>query len=241
MNKKVFIALTVLVMAALACSTSAISPTATAVPPVVVPTAVPTTIIVPTTPPSTSGTVLFRDDFSDTNSGWDHSSTANGTADYQNGGYRINIVTTKLSKWANPLQYFQADVSIDVDVTKLAGPDDNAFGVMCRYQDTSNFYKFYLSSDGYAGIIKMLAGTSTVISSPDGLMQPVDGINQGQAFNHLHADCIGNTLTLFANGTQVATATDSDISSGGDVGLVAAAYDTAGTDVLFTNFVVSMP
>ena len=127
-----------------------------------------------------------------------------------------------------------------MDATKLGGPDDNAFGVICRYQDTNNFYKFYLTSDGYAGVIKEENGNTTVISSADGKMPPVEGINQGAATNHVRVDCIGDTLTLYANGTQVATATDSSFT-GGDVGLVAATYDTAGTDILFQNFFVYMP
>jgi len=212
MNKKVFFSLAVLVLVALACSLGG----------------------------SKSQQVLFHDDFSDVNSGWDQSSTQNGITDYVNGGYEIHITETSLSKWANPSKVFQDDVRIEVDATKLGGPDDNAFGVMCRYQDTNNFYKFYITSDGYAGIIKEENGDSTVISSADGKMPQVNGINPGTAANHIRVDCIGNNLTLYANGTQVATATDSSFS-GGDVGLVAATFDTAGTDVLFKNFFVYAP
>ena len=220
MSRKLIAVFTLLALVALACSLTPTTPT--------------------TAKPPSGGNVLFHDDFSNSSSGWDVSSTENGTANYENGGYRIHITTTKLSKWANPSKSFQSDVRIEVDATKVAGLDDNAFGVMCRYQDENNFYKFYLSSDGYAVIIKEDQGSSSVISSPDGQMPKVNGINEGAATNHIRVDCIGDTLTLYANGVQVATATDSSFT-GGDVGLVAAAYDTAGTDILFKNFYVYKP
>ena len=127
-----------------------------------------------------------------------------------------------------------------MDATKIGGPDDNAFGVLCRYQDVDNYYYFYISSDGYAGIGIDNAGTKTVISSSDGNLAPDSGINQGAATNHIRADCIGNTLTLYVNGSQVASATDSSFS-GGDVGLVAKTFSAAGTDIMFDNFFVYKP
>jgi len=71
-------------------------------------------------------------------------------------------------------------------------------------------------------------------------MTSVSSINLGAASNHLRADCIGNTLTLYFNGTQAASATDNSFS-GGDVGLVARIFEVAGTDVMFDNFVVYKP
>jgi len=229
MSRKLMAALLVLMLVTLACSFTPSTPSAPATQP-------PGVQATPTT-----SNVLFHDDFSDPSSGWDHSSTDNGTADYANGGYEIHITATSLYKWSNPGKGFQNDVRIEVDATKVGGPDDNAFGVICRYQDENNFYKFYLTSDGYAGIIKETDGNPTVISSADGKMPPVKGINQGASTNHLRADCIGDTFALYANGTQVATATDSSSFQGGDVGMVAATYSTGGTDILFKNFYVYAP
>ena len=65
-------------------------------------------------------------------------------------------------------------------------------------------------------------------------------VNMGDAQNHIRADCIGNTLTLFVNSQQVSTAQDSSFT-GGDVGLFAGTYDTPGTDIYFDNFMVTAP
>jgi hypothetical protein len=253
MNKKVYFALAVLVLVALACGINSV-PTPTPQSPVIInpqPTSGGGGFTQPTpggggitqpTPGESNGAlqVLFQDDFSSVSSGWDRNTNQNGTTDYANGGYEIKIITADWSKWANPSQSFQGDVRIEVDATKIGGPDDNAFGVLCHYQDTKNFYYFYISSDGYVGIGIDNAGTKTIISTTDGNLATDSHINQGAATNHLRADCTSSNLTLYVNGTQIATATDSTFT-GGDVGLIARTYSVAGTDILFKNFVVLKP
>jgi hypothetical protein len=71
-------------------------------------------------------------------------------------------------------------------------------------------------------------------------MQSASVIKQGAASNHIRADCIGNSLTLYVNDVQVATVNDISFSEG-DVGLMAGAYDVPGVDILFDNFVVYKP
>jgi hypothetical protein len=225
MNKKVYVASGVLLLATLACTFSSIK--------------------TPTIQPPAGGggnnlQILFQDDFSDVNSGWDRAQDALGSTDYENGGYRINVIQDNTYYFANPYQSFQNNVRIEVDATKIGGPDDNAFGVICRYQDIDNYYYFYISSDGYVGVGINNGGTRTIISSPDGKMTSDSNINLGATTNHLRADCTGNTLTLFVNETQVATATD-DTFADGDVGLIAKTFSVTGTDILFDNFFVYKP
>jgi hypothetical protein len=192
------------------------------------------------TPAYNAANVLFADNFAKTDSGWDRTQNDTGVTDYSNVGYLIYIKKADIIKWANPTKTFQDDVRIEVDAGMSAGPNDNAFGLICRYQDTQNFYYFYISSDGYAGIGRKLAGNYSIISSSSAELQKVDGINLGMATNHLRVDCVGNTLTLFVNGTQVAIAIDSSFK-GGTAGLIARSYNTGGVNILFTNFYVYKP
>ena len=189
--------------------------------------------------PEASG-ALFADNFSDPGSGWDRYQNETGVTDYANVGYLIYVKTANIIKWANPSKTFQNNIHIEVDAGMSEGPDNNAFGVICRYQDTDNFYYFYISSDGFGGIGKKANGHYSIISSPDGRLLKIEGVNLGVATNHLGADCIDSTLTLYVNGTQVATTKDSAFT-GGDVGLIARTYDTGGTDIIFTNFYVYRP
>ena len=188
----------------------------------------------------TPGKVLYHDAFTNASSGWYVNSDTYGVIGYQNGGYEIHVQKANSAIWGTPSQSFPENVRIEVDAIKQGGVDDNAFGVICRYQDNKNFYKLLITSDGYAGISKSLAGETTVISASDGDLQAVNGISPGSVTNHIHADCIGSALTLYVNGALVASAVDNSFTSGG-VGLVARTYNTPGTDIRFTNFTVYQP
>jgi hypothetical protein len=106
---------------------------------------------------TTDPNVLFQDDFSQTSSGWDRYTGDDAITDYNNGVYRMWVNSDNTDIWANPGLNFQ-DVRVEVKATKIAGPDDNDFGVICRYQDVENFYFMIVSSDGYYGIGAVEAG-----------------------------------------------------------------------------------
>ncbi|MCL4528530.1 MAG: hypothetical protein M1282_03860 [Chloroflexi bacterium] len=176
---------------------------------------------------------IFMDDFSNPNSGWDRVQKDYKITDYANGGYRIWVNKEKIDVWATPRKNFAGDVNIEVDATKVAGPDDNDFGVICRYQDSDNFYQFLISSDGYAGIARVKNGDQSFLSSDK--MEPAAAIHQGAATNHIRVTCIGSALSLSVNGKQIASANDASFTSG-DVGLIAGTFSNVGVDILFSNF-----
>ena len=60
------------------------------------------------------------------------------------------------------------------------------------------------------------------------------------ALAHAERHCEGESLVLLVNGTQVASAVDSEWADG-NVGLLAGTYDTPGTEVTFDNFIVCAP
>ena len=181
--------------------------------------------------------VLFQDDFSDSSSGWDSYSDSDGVTDYADDVYRILVNETSTDYWANPGLDF-TDTVIEVDATKVGGPDDNDLGLICRYQDVDNFYFFIISSDGYYTIGKVVDGTQELIGGDN--MEYSDTIKQGNATNHIQADCVGTHLVLHVNGEKLSDVTDSTYTSG-DVGLMAGTFDAPGTDIHFDDFVVKKP
>lgn len=193
-------------------------------------------------PAPTASNVLFQDDFSSTSSGWDTVNQEDGITDYQDGAYRILVNKTQFDFWSNPgLTDLPADVRVEVDATKTAGPDANDIGVICRSSQTDSGYNFYylvIGSDGYASISKIENNDQTVLAEQ--ASEAIPAIKTGNATNHIRADCVGSTLTLYVNGEQVLTTTDST-HTGGDVGLIAGTFDEVGTDVLFDNFIVTKP
>ncbi len=191
-----------------------------------------------TASPTPTGNVLFFDDFSNTSKAWDQVTEDTRTTGYLNNAYNIVINDTNSDAWANPKDVSLTDVSVEVDAAKNSGPDDNDFGVICRYTDLDKFYYALISSDGYYAIMKMTSDGGNPLGEDN--MLENDKINKGAATNHIRFDCVGSTLTLYVNGNLLAQKTDSDYTSG-NIGLIAGTFDTAGTDILFDNFVVYKP
>ncbi|MCC7119034.1 MAG: hypothetical protein IT310_10955 [Anaerolineales bacterium] len=183
-----------------------------------------------------TGSVLFQDDFSKPVSGWNRLQGNDGVMDYDGGGYRMLVNAAQTNLWST-LQLNLADVRLEVDTGKLAGPDENRIGLVCRLSG-ADYYFFLLSSDGYYGIGVSKGGQAVLLGQSE--MQPSPNIHTGLAVNHLRADCVGNTLTFFINGIQVAQTQDSSLTSG-DVGLLAGSFATSGVDVIFDNFVALQP
>lgn len=183
--------------------------------------------------------ILFEDDFSDTSSGWDRYDDTDGNANYMDDGYLIQVFTDNQFFFANPgLTDLPSDVRIEVEATKVNGPDDNSFGIICRYQDVGNFYRFIATSDGYAGII--LVQDNNMINLSGENLTPITIALPGNATNKLRVDCIGDILSLFVNGEEVLSVQDPTFSNG-DVGLFAGTFDIIGTEILFDNFIVTSP
>ncbi len=188
-------------------------------------------------PPAGPGEVLFQDDFSLTSSGWDRYQDDIYRADYQDGEYRIEIFSPETIAWSLPKLSFQ-DVWISVEAVRVKGPEDNAFGVICRYENPSNFIFFLISSDGYAGIGRYINGEKTLLS--DESLLPTDAVRSGGEGNFIQAECIGDRLTLFVNNSRVAEAVVESIRSG-DVGLIAGTYVDPDVEIRFDNFSTVQP
>ncbi len=186
---------------------------------------------------TTSG-ILFSDDFSNAGKKWDQYSGSSYTTDYYNAAFRIIVNDARTDAWARPGQESFTDTRIEVDATKNGGPDDNDFGIICRYTGADSFYYAIISSDGYYSIMKMTSEKGKFIGRDS--MHESNRINQGAATNHIRFDCSGSTLTLYANGFQLDQQTDSEYTTG-NVGLIGGALETAGTDILFDNFYVYKP
>ena len=183
-----------------------------------------------------SGSVLFVDDFSNPASGFDHFMTAEGIMDYDSGGYRILVNSLQTNFWATPRKDF-SDVSMEVDIGKLGGPDENRIGLLCRFSN-NNYYFFLVTSDGYYGIGIYFNGQAILLGQNE--LQANENIKKGLAVNHLRADCAGNMLTFYVNGVQVTSIQDGTLLSG-DVGLLAGTFAESGVDIIFDNFMVLKP
>jgi len=186
---------------------------------------------------ATPGEVLFQDDFARASSGWDRYDEPGRRAAYLDGAYQIRIDSPNSIAWGTP-RFDLGDVRLEVDAVAVDGPLDNAFGLVCRYQDPDNFTFFLISSDGYSGIGTVRDGVRTLITGD--AMLPNAAIVQGHGANHLRADCVGPRLILSVNGVLANEALTSEWAPG-DVGVIAGTYAEEGVDIRFDNFAIFQP
>ncbi len=190
----------------------------------------------PTTP-SQPATATFFEDFEGPLAGdWNLKSGEEATREIIDGELHLTVHAANTLVWSSPGRYEAGDIVVELDARQVAGPDNNNYGVIIRYQDPNNFYEFDISGDGYAAIAKWEDGDFTILAD----WQASSSINPGNASNHLTVVAQGSRMDFYVNGDRVASVTDSAFDSG-DIALVAGTYDEAGVHIAFDNVSVKRP
>jgi hypothetical protein len=177
---------------------------------------------------------LYEDDFSDPGSGWDQIFDEYGTNDYKDGSYQILVSKDNYFLWSLAGKSFD-DVRIEVDITRIEGPEDSEMGIICRHTDDENFYFAVISPDGFFATYEFTGEGEEFMGEEEyGTSSAIKG---GSETNHLRLDCIGNTISLYVNDELLTEVIDSSFSKG-DVGFIAGTFDDPGADIRFDNFKV---
>jgi hypothetical protein len=193
----------------------------------------------PATPTSTSSDLPFSDDFSQTSSAWGkHVRGEDAGNYYDDGGYRVYAPASEGRAVRPRLEGSYKDVVMEVDAKVLnSQTDDIASGVICRRQNSENYYTMLVYPDGNVSILKIKDADPNQIEADD----RSELIGGDVVSPHIRGDCVGNTLTLYVDNKKVLEAEDSEFSSG-DLGLAVNSRDsTVGADILFDNFSVKKP
>jgi len=124
------------------------------------------------------------------------------------------------------------DFEVEVETTQVSGPDNNDHGLLLRYLDANNFYRFTISGTGYYAFDKYKDGQWVTLVD----WTESSAIVAGRATNRLRVVCQGANFTFYVNDTRVGEAQDADFSSG-DVGIEVGTYkDPGSVHVSFDNF-----
>ncbi len=92
------------------------------------------------------------------------------------------VLSPHTSSWTTPgLEV--GSVRIEVDALQIGGPEDNLYGLVCRYRDDDNFVFLVASSDGFAGIGAYREGRRELFGGA--AMLPAASIAPAGSTNHL--------------------------------------------------------
>lgn len=192
-----------------------------------------------TPPPAPSPTVYriaegevaytYTEDFSKPAGHWGEESDEDGSRAFKDGKYHIRVTSPDLVYWSTAGGNF-SDFVLEVEATQVEGPNDNDYGVLVRYVDGDNFYRFKISGDGYYGFDKQEKGEWVTILK----WTQSAAIKKGRATNVLKIVCKGNQFVLYVNGVKLASPTDGSFTSG-DIGLVVGTFEETGVHISFDN------
>ena len=91
---------------------------------------------------------------------------------------------------------------------RLRSDDDDALGVLFRYQDPDNYYRFSMDRQrGYRRLVKRVGGETTLLWEDDGLY------DLGLWYD-LTVECVGDVLVGFLSGTLTFVARDNSLAHG---------------------------
>jgi len=187
----------------------------------------------PSPSPSPSN-VIFQDDFTNPNGGWPTLKDPQGRYElgYLPGEYRIAIAAANyLALVTNTTVAAQTDVQIEVDTTRFGPPTNILYGLACR-NSASGAYLGLIAIDGSVAIFKVGTGGSTILSIGQSA-----AVKPGEQTNRVRFDCVGSNLTLYVNGTMVASAQDSTYGNG-RFAVVGFTSQQGGLDLHLRNFIL---
>ena len=185
-------------------------------------------------PPLPDYSVIYEHDFSNGNNWYTNEEENYGFRATEN-AYQIYVNIQNAAIWSI-YGGERSNLRITTIAEQVSVHSDGYYGVTCRHQDEENYYGLVISNNGAYGIIKMYQGELTFIQ--EGLTE--EGIINKQGDNEITADCINDTLVLYANGIKLTETVDNSFNSG-SMGLIAGTRKTGDMVVDFKQIQVLAP
>ena len=173
--------------------------------------------------------LLFEDEFSDETSGWLEATDVEASQGYRNDQLFFEVRAPDLIAWDNPGCNFQ-DFVLEVEARQVSGALENSFGVLLRYIDDGNFYRFDLTGDGYYAVSKSEYREWNILVDwqESAHVKPLGEVNL------IKVVCQGPRMTFYVNGQELVSVEDSSFERG-DVGLFASTFANPNIEAEFDN------
>jgi hypothetical protein len=189
----------------------------------------------PTLSPLPVRDLILEDDFEQTEA-WMTVEGEQFSFSYQAGGYRVHngFINGAVSS-IRSIEY--RHILVEVDAEQIAGPEDAYYGVVCRWQDTANYYGLVVGRDNFYSIIRVSDGEIDFLANAGA---PSEDSFRRTGSNRIGGSCLGDRLILFVNGERILEVRDQTFESG-YVGVVVGTRFTGGAEVHFDNFALLRP
>ena len=177
---------------------------------------------------------LLSDDFS--SQSWGTGTDSDSSVEYSNEALQFIIFTTNYFVWSTPNDMDYSNVHIEVTALNNSTDSTTAFGIICNMQVTDASHYFAITPAGQYAIVKSAVALDDEFLTNSGAWANSDSIPQNASSYRVGADCGNGVLTLYVNGKQVDSVTDSTYTSGNVAVFAWSGEEAAGANVSFDDF-----
>lgn len=177
---------------------------------------------------------LFKDDFSNDNSGWGVGTDDTSSVEYEGGKLVMKVFEENYFVWSPSSEEKMENIHIEVTAENVGGEESTGFGIMCHMQVVDSYYSFLVASTGEYAIIKtQLARDDEILASGTS-----DDIKENAESYRIGTDCGNGKLTLYVDGVEIDSVSD-DTYTDGTIALFTSTYDDKDAEVHFDDLVVT--
>lgn len=195
--------------------------------------------VVPDESQSITGDVLLIDDFSSAQ--WGTGTDSNRSVEYASEALQMIVFTKNYFVWSPRDDHDYQNVHMEVTVINNDTDPTTAFGLICNRQagEDSSFYYFAMTPAGEYAIAKAAAGQTDVFLTNNDEWASSDLITKNAPSYRVGADCGNGTLTLYVDGKNIASVSDSSYTSGGVAVFTWSGEEVASANVSFDDFAMT--
>ena len=185
------------------------------------------------------GNVLLEDDFSTEN--WGTLTDSDTSIEYLNDALNMNVFTKNWYVWSTPNDVDYDNIHLEVTVIINASDPNTAFGIMCAQQASSDdsYYYFAITPSAQYVIARADVNQTGSILTNNNEWGTSGLITQDASSYRIGADCGNGTLTLYVDGQEIDSVSDSSYTSGGVALFTWSALEATTTDISFDDFVLT--
>jgi hypothetical protein len=185
------------------------------------------------------GDVLLVDDFSSAQ--WGTGTDADSSVEYASEALQMIVFTKNHFTWSTPDDQDYQNVHMEVTVINNDTDSTTAFGLMCNQQagEDNSFYYFAMTPAGEYAIAKAQAGQIDVFLTNNDEWASSDLIMKNAPSYRVGADCGHGNLTLYVDGQQIASVSDSSYTNGGVAVFTWSGEEVASANGSFDDFAMT--
>lgn len=180
---------------------------------------------------------LLEDNFS-SEGNWGTGTDADSSVEYGNGMLNFIVNTDLYFVWSTPNGEDYENIHMEVTASNKSTDSAAAFGLICNLAITNTSYYFAITGAGEYAIGRYML-TGDILLTNDGQWGTSDLIKADAPSYRIGADCGNNTLTLYVDGQQIDSVSDSTYTTGNVGVFVWSGEELNSTDVSFDDFVLT--